>query len=261
MPQRSPPTKKPPPRKSGEKGERLQKVLAGAGVASRRQCKELILTGRVEVDGKLVTELGTRVDPSRARIRVDGDVVARPRRVYYALNKPAGVICTARDPSGRTLATDLVPARDQRLFTVGRLDMNSEGLILITNDGDLANQLTHPRYGVPKRYRVLVAGHPTAEVVAKLRRGIHLAEGVAQVVNVKIQRRHKKSTILEMVLEEGRNREVRRVLARVGHKVLSLVRIGIGPLRLGKLAPGEYRRVTRAEVDALRRAARGATRR
>ncbi|NQT15498.1 MAG: pseudouridine synthase [Planctomycetes bacterium] len=238
-----------------QKEQRLQKVLAGAGVGSRRQCEELILTGRVEVDGKVVTQLGTRVDPSQARIRVDGAVLARPRRVYYALNKPSGVVCTARDPSGRPLATALVPARDQRLFTVGRLDMNSEGLILLTNDGELANQLTHPRYGVGKTYRVLVAGHLTAETAARLRRGIHLAEGPAQVVDAKIQRRYKQSTILEMVLEEGRNREVRRVLARVGHKVLRLVRVAIGPLRLGKLASGEYRRVTRAEVDALRHAA------
>ena len=216
----------------------------------------MILTGRVEIDGSVVTRLGTRVDPHRARIRVDGNPLARPRRVYYALNKPPGVVCTARDPSGRPRATDLVPARGQRLFTVGRLDMNSEGLILLTNDGELANRLTHPRYGVRKTYRVLVAGQPSAEVVARLRRGVHLADGRARAVDVKIQRRYKKSTILEMVLEEGRTREIRRLLARVGHKVLRLVRSRIGPLRLGKLASGEYRRVTRAEVDALRRASR-----
>jgi 23S rRNA pseudouridine2605 synthase len=240
--------------RSQEEGERLQKVLAAAGLGSRRQCEELILAGRVEVGGKPATELGTRVDPGRERIRVDGVPLARPKRVYYALHKPAGVVCTSRDPSGRPRAIDLVPAANERLFTVGRLDLNSEGLILVTNDGELANQLTHPRYGVEKTYRVLVAGDPSPEVVSQLRRGVRLAEGLAKVARLRVIRRYKQSALLEMVLDEGRNREIRRVLARVGHKVLRLVRIGIGPLRLGTLPSGEYRRLNRGEVNALRRA-------
>jgi 23S rRNA pseudouridine2605 synthase len=266
MPRRARPPAKTAVRRPGRstpsaKGERLQKVLAAAGLGSRRHCEELILAGRVEVDGKVVTELGTRVRPGRQQIRVDGVRLRRPRRVYYALNKPAGVVCTNRDPSGRPRAIDLIPAQRERIFTVGRLDLHSEGLILLTNDGELANQLTHPRYRIPKTYRVLVAGHPEREVVAKLRRGIHLADGLARVAGVRISKRHKQSTLLEIVLTEGRNREIRRVLARVGHKVLRLTRIAIGPLRLGGLAPGEYRRLGSREVGALRRAAPGAARR
>lgn len=253
-----------PPARSQEKaerpagkppqGERLQKVLAAAGLGSRRQCEELILAGRVDVGGKPVTELGTRVDASRDRIRVDGVRLARSRRVYYALHKPAGVVCTSRDPSGRARAIDLIPAADERLFTVGRLDLSSEGLILVTNDGELANQLAHPRYGVVKTYRVLVAGVPSPDVVSRLRRGVHLAEGLAKVARLRVIRRYKQSALLEIVLDEGRNREIRRILARTGHKVLRLVRTGIGPLRLGNLPSGEYRRLNRGEVDALRRA-------
>lgn len=253
--------KKPPRRGASEKGERLQKVLAAAGLGSRRQCEELILAGRVDIGGAVVTELGTRVDPDRQSIRVDGVRLPRPKRVYYALNKPAGVLCTNRDPSGRPRAIDLVPTKHERLFTVGRLDLHSEGLILLTNDGELANRLTHPRYGVQKTYRVVVAGHPSREVLVRLRRGVHLAEGLARVAGVRVKGRQKQSTVLEMVLGEGRNREIRRVFARVGHKVLRLVRIGIGPLRLGDLPSGEHRSLSRREVDALRRAAGGAGRR
>jgi 23S rRNA pseudouridine2605 synthase len=256
---------KPPVRRSGKstsppQGERLQKVLAAAGLGSRRSCEELILAGRVEVDGKVVTELGTRVGPGREQIRVDGVRLRQPKRVYYALNKPLGVVCTNRDPSGRPRTIDLIPAVRERLFTVGRLDLHSDGLIVLTNDGQLANQLTHPRYGVRKTYRVLVAGHLDREVASKLRRGVRLAEGFAKVAGVRIKKHQKQSTLLEVVLNEGRNREIRRVLARVGHKVLRLTRIGIGPLRLGDLDPGEYRRLGRREVDALRRAATAAAR-
>ena len=158
--------------------ERLQKVLAAAGLGSRRQCEELITTGRVEVDRRVVTELGTRVDPAVQQIRVDGQPLAKPKLLYYAVNKPAGVLWTNRDPSGRPRVVDLVPSRDARLFTIGRLDLHSDGLILVTNDGELANRLTHPRYGVSKSYRVVVAGRPTREILARLLEGVHLAEGV-----------------------------------------------------------------------------------
>jgi 23S rRNA pseudouridine2605 synthase len=232
-------------------GQRLQKVLAAAGLGSRRQCEELIEQGRVEIDRQVVAELGTRVDPVAREIRVDGTVLHGRSPVYYALNKPTGVLCTNNDPSGRARAIDLVPASAGRLFSVGRLDLNSEGLILLTNDGELANRLTHPRYGVEKTYRVLVAGETAAEELEQLRRGIHLAEGVARVARVKVVQKHRQSSILEMVLDEGRNREIRRALARVGHKVLRLTRVAIGPLRLGKLKPGEFRRLSPEEVGEL----------
>ncbi len=236
-------------------GTRLQKVLAAAGFGSRRQCEELIVTGRVEVDGRPVTQLGTRVDPQRNRITVDGDLLKPVRLLYYAVNKPAGVVCTNRDPSGRPRVVDLAPAGDARLFCVGRLDLNSEGLILLTNDGELTQRLTHPRYEVPKTYRVLVAGRPSPDVLARLKRGIHLAEGMARVEQVYVRSHQKESTVLELVLREGKNREVRRVLARVGHKVMRLTRLAVGPIRLGSLALGAARPLTRSEVEQLRRAA------
>jgi 23S rRNA pseudouridine2605 synthase len=233
-------------------------VLAAAGLGSRRQCEELIAQGRVEIDRQVVAELGTRVDPAAQEIRVDGTVLHGLSHVYYALNKPTGVLCTNNDPSGRARAIDLVPANTGRLFPVGRLDLNSEGLLLLTNDGELANRLTHPRYGVEKIYRVLVAGQPTAEELAQLRRGIHLAEGVARVARVRVAQQHRQSSALEMVLDEGRNREIRRALARVGHKVLRLTRIAIGPLRLGKLKPGEFRRLSPGEIRELQGAVKRA---
>lgn len=233
------------------RGERLQKVLAAAGLGSRRDCEELILVGRVEVNRQTVTELGTRVDPRDDEIRVDGQPLKQTRRVTYAVNKPSGVVSTNRDPAGRPRVIDLVPEPDRRLFAVGRLDLHSEGLILVTNDGELANRLTHPRYEVGKTYRVMVAGHPSREQIAELRRGVRLAEGVARVESVRIKGRHKHATLLEMTLKEGRNREIRRVLARVGHKVLRLVRTAVGPVKLGNLPPGASRKLTREETDAL----------
>lgn len=233
--------------------ERLQKVLAAAGVGSRRDCEQLILEGRIEVDGNIVQTLGTRVDPQTQRIRVDGTTLPTPKRVYYMLNKPPGVLCTNNDPSGRARAVDLIRS-NERLFTVGRLDQASEGLIVITNDGELANQLTHPRYGIEKVYRVRVAGTPEAAVLGKLRQGVHFADGFAKVSDVRIKSRQKQCTDLEIVLSEGRNREIRRLLARIGHKVLSLTRIAMGPLRLGDLPSGAHRQLTREEVKSLRNA-------
>jgi 23S rRNA pseudouridine2605 synthase len=258
---KKPPHQRPAAAGASLSGERLQKVLAAAGIGSRRQCEELIRTGRVEVDRKVVTELGTRVDPARQQIRVDGSPLVQPHLAYYALHKPAGVLSTNRDPSGRPRVIDLVPAGDQRLFCVGRLDLHSEGLILVTNDGELANRLTHPRFGVPKTYRVVVAGQPTREVLDQLLKGVHLAEGLARAQRVTVKRQQKQSTILEIVLDEGRNREIRRVLARVGHKVLRLTRIAVGPVRLGKLPSGAHRRLGRQEVDALWQAVKRKTER
>jgi 23S rRNA pseudouridine2605 synthase len=231
---------------------RLQKVLAAAGLGSRRQCEELITAGRVEVDRRVVTELGTRVDPSSQAIRVDGVALPTARREYFAVNKPSGVLCTNRDPSGRTRVIDLVETKAARLFTIGRLDLHSDGLILVTNDGELANRLTHPRYGVSKTYRVVVAGSPTRESLAKLEQGVHLAEGVARAERVMVKSHHKESTTLEMVLREGKNREIRRILARIGHKVLRLTRVAVGPVRLGSLPVGAVRRLTPEEIKMLR---------
>jgi len=225
--------------------------MAAAGVASRRECEALILEGRVEVDGKVADELGTKVDPRRQRIVVDGEVLATRRLVYFAVNKPPGVVCTASDPEGRPRVIDMVPPSVGRIFSVGRLDVASEGLILMTNDGELANRLTHPRHGVAKRYHVRVAGHIQEAELNRLRKGVHLAEGFARVHSVRVRKRYPKSTLLEMVLTEGRNREIRRVLARVGHKVVRLVRVAVGPIRLGDLPRGAYRKLTQAEVRAL----------
>ncbi len=249
------------PQHDRSSGERLQKVLAAAGLGSRRQCEELILEGRVEVDRQVVTALGTRVDPARAEIRVDGEPLKQTRLAYYAVHKPTGVVSTARDPSGRPRVTDLVPPEAGRLFPVGRLDMSSEGLILLTNDGELANELMHPRYGVEKTYQVQVAGEPGPEVVTQLLRGVHLAEGVARAASARIKSHRKKSTVLEIVLSEGRNREIRRLLAKLGHKVQRLVRTAIGPLRLGDMPAGAYRRLTPEEIAKLQQAAAQSRRR
>jgi len=232
--------------------ERLQKVLAAAGLGSRRNCEELITTGRVEVDRQVVTELGTRVDPRRQEIRVDGERLPDPKRVVFMLNKPVGVVTTNYDPSGRPRVVDLVPG-EQRLFAIGRLDRMSEGLILVTNDGELANLLAHPRYGVEKKYLVQVAGVPTPETLDRLRRGIQLAEGTARAQHVNLKSQHKQSAVLEMVLDEGKNREIRRMLAQLGHKVHQLKRVAVGPLSLGGLLPGQHRPLTWTEIDALRR--------
>jgi 23S rRNA pseudouridine2605 synthase len=232
--------------------ERLQKVLAAAGLGSRRACEELITTGRVEVDRKVVTQLGTRVDPHAQEIRVDGERLPHPKRVVFMLNKPVGVVTTNYDPSGRPRVVDLVPG-DQRLFAIGRLDRMSEGLILLSNDGGLANLLAHPRYGVEKKYLVQVAGVPTEDLLDRLRRGIRLAEGEVHAKRVSIRSQHKQSAVLEMILDEGKNREIRRMLARLGHKVHQLKRVAVGGLSLGNLLPGQWRQLAWSEIEELRR--------
>ena len=240
-----------PTASEGQGLARLQKILAAAGVGSRRQCEEVILEGRVEVDRKVVSQLGAKADAFRQEIRLDGNLLAKPKRVYYLVHKPPGVLSTNRDPAGRPRVVDLLAPRGERLFTVGRLDMSSEGLILATNDGELANLLTHPRYGVEKTYHVEVAGAIDRTELARLEEGMYLAEGFARVVGARIKSRFKKSTLLEITLDEGRNREIRRLLARTGHKVMRLRRIALGPLRLGEVPSGAYRPLTGDEVRAL----------
>lgn len=238
-----------------EEKHRLQKVLAVAGFGSRRHCEELIEQGRVEVDGN-VAKLGVKIDPLLNEIKVDGQRLKKTKPVYIALFKPKGYLCTDYDRQGRPRTIDLVPKSFGRLFLIGRLDMDSEGLILLTNDGALSERLTHPKYGVPKVYRVQVAGEVGLEDLDKLRNGVHLAEGVAKAENAVIKGRHKQSTILDITLTEGMNREVRRLLARLGHKVMALIRTAVGPVKLGKMTPGEWRKLSDHEVERLYKSGR-----
>ncbi|HMA37147.1 MAG TPA: pseudouridine synthase, partial [Chloroflexia bacterium] len=242
-------------------GERLQKVLARAGVASRRTAEELIQAGRVQVDGQVVTELGTRVDPARARITVDGRPVAlattpeAAEHVTYLLNKPFGVVSTAEDPQGRPTVVSLVP-RTPRVYPVGRLDADTVGLLLLSNDGDLTYHLTHPRYDVEKEYEALVRGYVTQEALRKLRAGVKLPDEARTTVPARVEQvtRLGDNTLLRFVIHEGRNRQIRRMMQAVGGHVLGLRRVRLGPLTLGDLSPGQWRRLTPAEITALRQA-------
>ena len=230
--------------------QRLQRLLASAGFGSRRQCEDLIEAGRIDVDGEIVTKLGTTVDPAINKVSVDGDPLKKQKLVYFAVNKPTGVVTTNRDPHGRPRVIDFVPPTD-RVFPVGRLDRSSEGLILLTNDGELAQKLTHPKFGVKKVYRGTVAGRVTGETMRKMREGIYIAEGHVKVDGARLLKAKGKATEMEIILREGKNREIRRILARLGHKVQHLRRIAVGPLRLGDTPPGAYRIVTREEVAKL----------
>ncbi|MGO9471505.1 MAG: pseudouridine synthase [Isosphaeraceae bacterium] len=237
--------------------ERLQKVLAHAGLGSRRACEELILQGRVSVDGQVVRQLGTRVDAAIARIMVDAEPIRLETTVYYAVNKPKGYVSTNFDPSGRPRVVDLLPEIPERVYTVGRLDEDSTGLMILTNDGELANKLAHPRYGVEKIYRALVAGLPGPEMVAKLTEGIWLSDGKVRAKRARIVGRQGQATQLELVLAEGKKREIRRMLSKLGHKVMSLTRIAMGPVTLKGLPTGNCRPLSRHEVDLLRKVAAG----
>ena len=229
------------------------------GVGSRRHCEALIADGRVAVNGQPVVALPAWVDPSADRITVDDRPISRPRRgrmLYLMVYKPRGVICTNHDPEGRRRIIDLVP-QDAHLFCVGRLDAESNGLVLLTNDGELANQLTHPRYEVPKTYRVTVRGSVDDEAIERLQRGLFLADRSGGAVktktsSVRLLRRDRERSRLEITLREGRNREIRRMLARFGYPVKRLTRIAIGSVRLKGLASGQWRELTRAELGALR---------
>lgn len=235
-------------------GERLQKYLARAGVASRRACEQLILQGRVTVNGSIVTVLGTKVEAGDV-VAVDGRPVAfREQPAYYALNKPAGYVTTVSDPEGRPTIMHLI-AVPQRVYPVGRLDADSEGLLLLTNDGTLAYHLTHPRYGVEKEYRVLVEGRPSDDALDRLRRGVEVDGRKTAPAKVKRWKSQGKGVWLDITIHEGRKRQVRRMVESVGHRALRLVRVRVGPVRLGDLPPGKLRPLTAAEVEALRREA------
>lgn len=248
-------------------GVRLQKVLAQAGIGSRRACEALITEGRVEVNSEVVTEQGRRVDPERDVIRVDGARIPPPRRhLYLVVNKPRGVVVTMDDPEGRRTVADLIaeaasrrsgaPASrrlliKERLFHVGRLDTDSEGLLILTNDGDFAHKLAHPSYQVPKTYIVEVSGMVSPQTLRRLRHGLTLEDGPVRPTSVKIISDAGEKTLLKITLLEGRNRILRRTMEAVGHPVRRLSRIGIGPVRLGNLKVGEFRELTREELGGL----------
>ena len=236
--------------------ERLQKILSQSGLGSRRECEQFIVSGRVTVDGQVADQLGTRVDPTAHEVRCDGRIVHPQKKVYYVVNKPKGCLCTNHDPAGRPRVIDLVPKERARLYTVGRLDASSEGLILVTNDGQLAQQLTHPRYGIPKTYFATVVGHPAPATLAKVRQGIWTSDGKMQAHNIRHVRRLGSESVLEVTMHEGRNRQVRRMLAAVGHRVRVLRRVRLANVSLGRLKSGRFRVLTPREVNGLRRAAR-----
>ena len=235
-------------------GDRLQKVLARQGIGSRRACEELIVDGRVRVDGA-VARLGARIDATRAVVEVDGVVVGvRPDLVHYLLNKPAGVVTTAQDPQGRPTVAELVPA-EPRVFPVGRLDRQTEGLLILTNDGDLAHRLTHPSFGVEKEYLAHVSGAPRPAAVRALRRGVELDDGPTAPARVALVA----PEVLRITVHEGRNRLIRRMCEAVGHPVRRLVRTRIGPLSDRRLAPGRWRSLTPPETRSLEKAAAATT--
>jgi 23S rRNA pseudouridine2605 synthase len=233
-------------------GVRLQKVLAAAGVGSRRHCEELIGAGRVEVDGETVRRFGARVDPDHQVIRVDGKrIPSRQDLLYLAFNKPPGVLTAMSDARGRATITDFLGDRAERLFHVGRLDYDSEGLMLLMNDGELAHRLAHPRFGVLKTYLAEIQGPVPKDLGRTLMTGIELEDGVAAADRFRVVERSGPRVLVEITLHEGRKRIVRRMLAEAGHPVLRLVRTDVGPIRLGGLKPGGFRELTTREIGEL----------
>ena len=234
--------------------QRLQKVMARAGVASRRHSEELITAGRVTVNGEVVTSLGTKVDPGRDAIAVDGRVlVTEVPQAYLALNKPPGFVTTMSDPQGRPTIVGFLPPEPAGLFAVGRLDMDTDGLLLVTNDGELADRLMHPRHHVSKTYRVVVAGRPTPGEIDQLREGIPLDDGPTAPAEVDLLGTQGRTSLLRLTIREGRKRQVRRMFSSLGHPVVALRRVRFGPIELGEQPQGTIRPLSAEEVDALKR--------
>jgi 23S rRNA pseudouridine2605 synthase len=232
--------------------ERLQKLLSQAGIASRRQAERMIIEGRVTVNGTTVTELGVKADPARDAVKVDGKPVQiAEKRVYVILNKPVGYVTTMKDPQGRPIVTDLLKGLDVRVFPVGRLDYNTEGLLILTNDGEWANKLAHPRHEVEKEYHVRVRGRVAREQVARLAGGLDLEDGRTAPAQVKVVRESESNTWVSVTIHEGRYRQVRRMCEAVSLVVVRLRRVRYGAVELGSLKPGEYRLLTREEVSGL----------
>jgi 23S rRNA pseudouridine2605 synthase len=231
--------------------ERLQKFLSRAGVASRRAAEEWILSGRVLVNGKVVRELGVKIDPDKDVVKVDGRRVRPESLVTVMLHKPYGFISTTKDPQERRVVTDLLGEKGPRLYPVGRLDYDATGLLLLTNDGELAQRLTHPRYQVPRTYRVTVAGEVSRETLRLLAAGV-VVENREVPAAVQVRKQEAEKTVLEITVWEGRYHLLKRLMAQVGHPVLKLKRIAYGPLRLGRLPRGAHRVLTREEIEALK---------
>ena len=232
---------------------RLQKILAEAGAASRRGAEKLILDGRVSVNGRVTRELGTKADPSKDIIKLDGKPLSSAEeKVYYALNKPVGYVTTMNDPQGRPAVSDLIGSIAVRAYPVGRLDYDSSGILIITNDGELAQALAHPKKEIDKCYRTKVKGLPSAKAIKELSEGVLLDDGMTAPAKVRIICREKDATLLEIVIHEGRNRQVRRMCKTVGHPVFKLNRTAFGPIKLLDLTPGKLRELTPEELDSLR---------
>ena len=237
--------------------ERLQKVLARAGIASRRESEKLISAGRVSVNGKVVRELGTKVDPEADAIRVDTILLTRPKKhLTFLLMKPKGSLSTVRDDQGRRTIMDLLPPTEHRLYPIGRLDEDSDGLLLVSDDGTLTNLVTHPRYEIPKTYELRIRGRLEGEDVRRVESGVWLADGRTGPARIRIRKRGRQISRVEVTLTEGRNRELRRIFAKIGHPVLSLRRIRIGNLSAKGLRLGQFRRLSDREIRDLRGMAR-----
>ena len=232
--------------------ERLQKVIAHAGIVSRREAERFITEGRVAVNGSIVTQLGTKVDPTRDKINVDGRLVKSfPGKVYVLMNKPAGYVSTLKDPQERPVVTDLLDRINTRVFPVGRLDYDAEGVLLLTNDGELAHRLQHPRYGISRTYEVKVKDVPANSQLSRLRKGVRLEDGITLPAKAKFLKKTTKNCWLKITLYEGKNRQVKRMCAAVGHPVLKIKRVSLGPLSLGDVSRGKYRHLTQDEVKEL----------
>ena len=233
--------------------ERLQKILAGAGVASRRKCEELILSGKVQVNGETVTTLGAKADPAVDTITVDGKTIGVEKKLYLVFNKPKGVITSASDPQGRKIVTDYLKGIEERVYPVGRLDYDTEGLLLLTNDGEFAHLLTHPKHHVPKTYLATVKGVPHGTALDKLKQGIMLEDGMTAPAEVEYHDLDTdgKSSTISITIHEGRNRQVRRMFEAISHPVIKLKRISFGELFLGNLKRGLYRHLTKDEIESF----------
>lgn len=234
---------------------RLQKILADAGVASRRKAEEMILEGRVKVDGKVIRVLGSKVDPNKSEVEVDGELIHQQKsKIYLALNKPRGILSTLSDPENRPHLGDLLQDRRERLFHVGRLDKESEGLLLLTNDGDLAHRATHPSFSLPKNYLLELRGGVSKEIADAFRQGIELDDGMAKVDKLTVLPGQPGRTLFDVVIHDGRNQILRRMAEATGLTIERLIRIGMGPIKLGELTPGKWREIKGAELLSLQKA-------
>jgi 23S rRNA pseudouridine2605 synthase len=235
--------------------ERIQKILAKAGIASRREAEKMMIEGRVMVNGKMIDTLGFKADPSKDHIKVDGKrLKGFETKVTLLLNKPRGFLSTVKDPEGRPTVMDLLKKVKWRIYPVGRLDFDAEGLLLLTNDGHIAHLLSHPRFSVPKTYWVKVGGVPDEKRLTQLRRGVELEDGKVSVVSSSILRQGEKNSWVQVVVTEGRNRLVKRIFSAIGHPVLKLKRIGFGPIQLGNLPIGQFRYLTSEEMEKIKKA-------